>query len=76
MDKDMMEFLCYYNLYRRHGSLRKELNVKTPFQVVEKWYEIEPELFKTTPNEFKNKILNLKSDLNQQPCETRQQSIK
>jgi len=50
--------------------------VKTPFQVVEKWYEIEPELFKTTPNEFKNKILNLKSDLNQQPCETRQQSIK
>jgi len=75
MDRDMMEFLCYYNLYRRHGSLRKELNVKTPFQAVEKWYEIEPELFKTTPNEFKNKILSLQSDLinfHQQPCETRQ----
>jgi len=70
MAKDMMEFLCYYNLYRRHGSLRKELNVKTPFQAVEKWYEIEPKLFKTTPNEFKNKILSLQSDLNQLPSTT------
>jgi len=70
MAKDMMEFLCYYNLYRRHGSLRKELNVKTPFQAVEKWYEIEPKLFKTTPNEFKSKILSLQSDLNQLPSTT------
>jgi hypothetical protein len=44
--------------------------VKTPFQAVEKWYEIEPELFKTTPNEFKNKILSLQSDLNQLPSTT------
>jgi len=40
-------------LYRRYGFLRKELNVKTPFQAVEEWYKIEPGLFKTTPNEFK-----------------------
>ena len=70
MGKYTVEFLCYYNLYRRRGSLRKEPNVKTPFQAVEKRYEIEPELFKTTPNEFKNKILNLKFDFNQLPSTT------
>jgi transposase InsO family protein len=59
MENDMTGFLCYYNLYRRHGSLRKELHVKTPFQAVEKWHKIEPELFKKTTEEFKNKILNL-----------------
>ena len=70
MGKYTVEFLCYYNLYRRRGSLRKEPNVKTPFQAVEKGYKIEPELFKTTPNEFKNKILNLKFDFNQLPSTT------
>jgi hypothetical protein len=44
--------------------------VKTPFQAVEKGYEIEPKLFKTTPNEFKNKILNLKFDFNLLPSTT------
>ena len=70
MEKDMMGFLRYYNLYRRHGSLRKELNVKTPFQSIERWYEIEPELFKITPEEFKNKILSLQSSINQLPLPT------
>lgn len=59
MKKDLSKFLSFYNLFRRHGSLRKELNVKTPFQAVEKWYRLKPEIFKNTPNEFKNKILNL-----------------
>ena len=63
IERDMMGFLRYYNLYRRHGSLRKELNVKTPIQAVERWYEIEPALFKITPQEFKNKILSLQSSV-------------
>jgi len=46
MNNDLMSFLVYYNLYRRHGSLRKELNVKTPFDAIEKWYKIKPEIFK------------------------------
>jgi hypothetical protein len=54
-----MKFLLFYNLYRRHGSLRKELNVKTPFDAVEKWFILTPELFKQNPTDFKNKILNL-----------------
>lgn len=73
MKIDLMNFMYGYNLYRRHGSLRKELKVKTPIQAIEKWYELEPELFKVTPTEFKNKLINLQTDLNQlhqQPCET------
>jgi transposase-like protein len=66
METDMMRFLCYYNLYRRHGSLRKELKVKTPVQAIEKWYELEPNLFKITPEVFKNNLLILQSKYNQQ----------
>ena len=69
INSDLMRFVVFYNLYRRHGSLRKELNVKTPFDAIEKWYEIKPE----KPLQFKNKILNLakiKQETKQQPCET------
>lgn len=73
MEKDLMNFLVHYNIYRRHGSLRRELKVKTPFDAIEKWYELDPEIFKEKPNKFKNKILNLKiknASSIQQPCET------
>jgi len=60
MNQDLMAFLVHYNLYRRHGSLRRELKVKTPYNAVEKWYELDPEIFKENPLKFKNKILNLK----------------
>ncbi|MDO9154850.1 MAG: IS481 family transposase [Paludibacter sp.] len=73
MQTDMMQFLVHYNTDRRHGSLRKELNVKTPFQAIEKWYELKPEIFKITPQEFKNKVLSLtqnKVNSHQQRCET------
>lgn len=59
METDLARFLVYYNLDRRHGSVRKELNVKTPFNAIEKWYEIKPEIFKISPIEFKNKLLFL-----------------
>ena len=75
MNVDLIQFLMYYNLNRRHGSLRKELNVKTPFQAIEKWFLLKPEIFKCNPQEFKNKILNLNqniSNLYQQRCETLQ----
>lgn len=59
MKNDLFRFLSFYNIYRRHGSIRKELKVKTPFNAIEKWYQLKPEIFKITPNEFKNNILNL-----------------
>jgi transposase-like protein len=73
LEIDLMKFLIYYNLYRGHGSLKKELKVKTPFEAIEKWYTLKPELFKINPSQFKNKILNLNSiisDFHQQRCET------
>lgn len=73
MDEDILKFLIFYNLYRRHGSLRKELNLKTPFDAIKKWFCLKPEIFKEDPIDFKNKILNLlqnKSTIHQQPCET------
>jgi len=59
MKVDLFRFLVYYNIDRRHGSLRKELKVKTPFNAIEKWYKMKPEIFKINPSEFKNTILNL-----------------
>jgi len=59
MQYDLNGLLVYYNINRRHGSLRKELSVKTPFQAIEKWYLLKPEIFKIEPQEFKNKLLTL-----------------
>jgi transposase InsO family protein len=74
MNDDLMNFLVHYNLFRRHGSLRRELKVKTPYDAVEKWYVLDKEIFKTQPIEFKIKILSLKCKkkqaVKQQPCET------
>ena len=74
MNEDLMNFLVYYNLYRRHGSLRRELKVKTPYNAVEKWFELDEEIFKQKPCEFKEKILSLKPKQviknKEQPCET------
>jgi len=75
MNLDLQHFMVNYNLYRRHGSLRKELNVKTPLDAIEKWFKLNPKIFKQNPTEFKNKILSLfhnesKTSAHQQPCDT------
>ena len=74
MCNDLLKFLIHYNMYRRHGSLRRELKVKTPYNAVEKWHELEPKIFKENPLEFKKKILSLNvnniTSCIEQPCET------
>lgn len=60
LQKGLTSFLVFYNINRRHGSLRKELNVKTPLHAVRKWYELKPELFIRNPSAFEQTILNLK----------------
>ena len=70
MQKGLLKFLIYYILFRRHGGLRKELGVKTPFDAIEKWYELKPEIFKDNPLQFKNKVLSLQLSYHKQPCET------
>ena len=54
-------------LYIRHGGLRKELNIKTPFDAIETlvvskdepWFEINSKILKENPLQLKNKILSL-----------------
>ena len=74
MNDDLMRFLVFYNLCRRHGSLRKELKVKTPFDAVEKWRQLDPTIFTESTENFKLKILDLnpksKQEIKEQPCET------
>ncbi len=70
MSKDLIAFLCFYNLYRRHGSLQKELGsketkVKTPMNAIEKWYLLKPELFKVKPEIFKQNLINLQQQNSQ-----------
>lgn len=63
MGQDLARFILFYNVFKRHGSLRKELDVKTPMEAIYKWHKLKPEIFKTNPDEFKNKLLVLKSNL-------------
>ncbi len=74
MQKGLLEFLMYYILCRRHGSLKKELNVKTPYNAIVKWFELKPEIFKKNPLQFKKEILSLmsinNSSYHKQRCET------
>ncbi|GHU94693.1 transposase [Bacteroidia bacterium] len=53
MNKDLINFLGYYNLYRRHGSLRRELQVKTPFDALNKWFALQPNIFHSPPDKVK-----------------------
>ena len=63
MTKDLLSFMVYYNLNRRHTSLRKELWVKTPYNALEYWYEKEPSIFTEDLFDFKNKLLKIKQNL-------------
>jgi len=63
MNHDLAGFMSFYNQHRRHGSLRKELKVKTPYQAIEKWYELKPEIFQIPPNKFIKNIIDLHSKL-------------
>ena len=68
IESDLMAFLVYYIIYRRHGSLKREPGVKTPCEAFEKClprskgyrgYELKPEIFTENSLQFKNKVINL-----------------
>jgi len=54
VQKDLSKFLIFYNFNRRHGSLRKELKVRTPFDAVQSWFQTKPEIFKILPDVFQD----------------------
>jgi hypothetical protein len=47
----------YYNLNRRHSSLKRELKVRTPFEAVQCWYGINPEVFTKSLDMFRADLL-------------------
>ncbi len=57
--KDLNKFLIYYNFNRRHGSLRKELKVRTPFNAVQSWFQTKPEIFKILPDVFQDIVFGM-----------------
>lgn len=62
MQDALSNFLWTYNLFRRHGGLRKELNVKTPYEAVTKWHEIDPSIFVFSPEELLEKINSFRKE--------------
>jgi len=57
--KILNKFLIYYNFNRRHGSLRKELKARTPFEAVQSWFQRKPEIFKILPDVSQNISLGM-----------------
>lgn len=62
MINDLMRFMVYYNLERRHSWVYSEIRKKTPYDALEYYYNIMPEKFKETPIEFKKKLIKFNPD--------------
>ena len=55
-----MSLILEYYVIETASWVRKELNVKTPFDAVVKWHVLDETIFKEKPEKFKQKILYLK----------------
>jgi len=66
MEKHILEFMLYYNLYRRHWWVVKEGKWRTPFDAYHHYYNLKPKLFKQSPKEFKNKLYQFAKNNNLQ----------
>jgi hypothetical protein len=61
MRKDIIRFMLFYNLNRRHTGLRKEVKeLKTPMDAMEYYYKHTPNLFKEPPDKFREKLENIR----------------
>ena len=56
---DLKKFMIFYNFNRRHGSLKKELKVRTPFDAIKSWFKIKPEIFKISPDIFQENAFKI-----------------
>ncbi|CAB5502520.1 hypothetical protein AZO1586I_971, partial [Bathymodiolus thermophilus thioautotrophic gill symbiont] len=56
MKRDLNQFLIFYNFNRGHGGLRKEIKVRTPYEALEYWYNLKPDLFIREPDMFRSVI--------------------
>ena len=56
MKQDILLFMIYYNLKRRHSWIYTEIRRKTPYETLEYYYNKTPDKFKETLIEFRKKI--------------------
>ena len=59
LEEDLNRFLLHYLFSRRHSGLKKELNVRTPFEALSKWYTLDSNLFNTHPDDFRSYVFEL-----------------
>ena len=45
MTQELEKYMYYYNTTRRHGSLQRELGVKTPVEAVKRWVNLNENIF-------------------------------
>jgi hypothetical protein len=48
--------LITLNFNRGHGGLRKEIKVRTPYEALEYWYNLKPDLFIRKPDMFRSVV--------------------
>jgi len=58
LKEDLNKFLIYYNTNANLGELKKELKIRPPCEAIKSWFDIEPEIFKISPDEFYAIALN------------------
>lgn len=63
LERHLNDFLIFYNCQRRHGSLVKELKVKTPLQACIKWKNMEPSVFTKQLLTFDKLIVSLNENM-------------
>lgn len=59
MNLDLIWFMLFYNLHRRHWWLIKEINKATPYEALLYYYKLTPNLYKENPDRFRNKLENM-----------------
>ncbi|MEF2175246.1 MAG: hypothetical protein V3575_02135 [Candidatus Absconditabacteria bacterium] len=56
MKKDILAFMIFYILNRRHGGIVKETQTKTPYDALVYYYKIYPDKYKEPPESVKQKL--------------------
>ncbi len=52
MVKDIIQFMFFYNLHRRHWGIVREKKWKTPYDALLYYHKIMPQIFTKTPKQF------------------------
>lgn len=65
LSTSLADFLLHYNLRRRHVSLGREMNVRTPIDACIKWLEIQRDLFSKKCLRFGNLCVPLQRECGQ-----------